>query len=185
MARLRARRGGARDALPVLTRGRRRYAQPLGPPGQLRLGGDAAAPLLGVHTRAAAASDPLFSSLAIAPGNGRDAGSINWVQAGRTLRTTTFRLESTALHYLVRGAGNVAVVVDGHRLVQGPLHGAVVKRIGEGGWRWVMQGLSTTPRPLLRREKVRQGPNWPPGAFRVLQSDPERSRNEHQQPSDH
>lgn len=97
--------------------------------------------VVGVHTRAAAYSDPLYSGLSLAPGTGRDPGSINWVQSGRTLRTATLELNADALHYLVKGSANVVAVVDSHRLLQGPLHGAVVKRIGDGGWRWITHRL--------------------------------------------
>jgi len=111
-------------------------------PGEPRFSDDPGAPVAGVHARAAASSDPAFSGLALAPDNARDPGSINWVQAGRTLRTATFELEASALHYLVRGAGDVVAVVDGHRMVQGPLHGAVVKRVsGDRSWRWVTHRL--------------------------------------------
>ncbi len=80
--------------------------------------------------------DPLWDRLWTAQGE-RYPGAVSWPQAFRTLRTPTFRLERPRVALRVRGRGHVAAILAGHRLVQGPLHGAAVERFDthdQVGW---------------------------------------------------
>jgi cytochrome c553 len=87
--------------------------------------------------------DPTWDGLRLAPGTQLEASQVDWVQAGRTLVTPTFTLESGVLWYEVRGRARVFAVVDSHRMLNGPLHGRTKLRIDTGGrWQWVRHDLS-------------------------------------------
>ena len=114
--------------------------------GDLVFGESALKPIVGIHAFPAAFADPLWSRLEIAPGTEGEPGSLGQFQrAGRTLRTRTFTLKHGNMSYLVRGEGHALVVVDSHRMIQGPLHGRLVKRIDikESTPRWTSQDLRT------------------------------------------
>jgi hypothetical protein len=71
-----------------------------------------------------------------------EPGVVSWAQAGCTLRTPTFTVEHAKLGYLVRGAGHAHASVDSHRMIHGPLHGALVRSWPEGDtFRWVIHDL--------------------------------------------
>jgi hypothetical protein len=110
--------------------------------GALRLGADPSRPVLHVTERAAAHADPAWDVLTLAEGTDRQPGAVSWVQAGRTLRTPTVSLEHGTLWSLVRGSGGAFAVVDGHRLIHGPLHGGTVRTFDEPRWRWISHDLS-------------------------------------------
>lgn len=101
--------------------------------------------LRGVRTDGAAVYDTRWSGLKIAKGVQDDFGKTrNWNRAGRTLKTRTFDLSDGRIHYLVKGSGRAFAVVDSHRLVQGPLHGATVKEWKSndaGQIRWITHDL--------------------------------------------
>jgi hypothetical protein len=113
--------------------------------GDLIFGESASKPIVGIHTSSAAFADPLWSRLELAPGTQGEPGSIGKMQrAGRTLRTKTFTLKHRNMSYLVRGAGYALVVVDSHRMIQGPLHGRLVKKFDlKATTRWTSQDLRT------------------------------------------
>ncbi|MDP7250417.1 MAG: PSD1 and planctomycete cytochrome C domain-containing protein [Planctomycetota bacterium] len=114
--------------------------------GDLIFGEDASRPIAGIHSSSAAFADPLWSRLQLAPGTHGEPGSLGKLQrAGRNLRTKTFTLKHRNMSYLVKGAGYALVVVDSHRMIQGPLHGRLVKRIDlkNATPRWTSQDLRT------------------------------------------
>ncbi|MFT7676297.1 MAG: hypothetical protein ACI8QC_000267 [Planctomycetota bacterium] len=87
-------------------------------------------------------ADSLHRDLQLAPGTQKDAGSRNWIQAGRTLYLHRRPLSSGRLAYLVRGRGRIFAQLESHRLVLGPLHGASVFQFDtKGDWRWEVQEL--------------------------------------------
>ena len=97
-----------------------------------------------VARHAGAATDPVFERLRLARGNESKPGKVDWVQAGRTLRTPSIRLEEPSLWYLVRGHGDALAVIDGHRMIHGPLHQRAVNRMrGRKRLRWVQHRLDT------------------------------------------
>ncbi len=112
-------------------------------PGTLRLGNDAANPVAGVYTYGAARRDPLWSGLALAAGTEKDPGALGKVsRSGQTLCTPTFTIQSGTIHYLVKGAAKVQAVVDSHRLIAGPLHGALIQSFKTGDeHRWISHRL--------------------------------------------
>ena len=59
------------------------------------------------------------------------------------LRTQTFGITSDRLWYQVRGSAEVFLAIDSYRLVAGPLHRVVKKRLSGSfdGWRWESQHL--------------------------------------------
>ncbi|MEO1993883.1 MAG: DUF1549 and DUF1553 domain-containing protein, partial [Planctomycetaceae bacterium] len=112
--------------------------------GQLLLNLDAERPVAGVATFSAARTDPAFAGLELADGAQNDVGRISgWVRAGKTWRSPTFVVTSGWVHYLVQGPGYAFAAVDSHRMINGPLHGEVVKQWkGGDGLQWISQNLS-------------------------------------------
>jgi hypothetical protein len=101
----------------------------LGPvrPGTVRFSAIADRPIAEVIHFAAAYSDHNWDVLRVSSESERDPGKVSWLQSGRTLRTPTVTLSNGRLFYLVRGAGHAYAAVDSHRLIAGPLHGALVQ----------------------------------------------------------
>jgi hypothetical protein len=111
-------------------------------PGQLRLNPDDAGPIGEVQLYGAARRDPTWNQLTIQGDN--EAGRLGFPRAGRTLKTRTFTIKYGPVHYLVKGAGQVYAAVDSHTMINGPLHGALVKETGGDGSsppRWVTHDL--------------------------------------------
>lgn len=98
-----------------------------------------------VCTIAAAEYDPAWDRLSLHPGTVPEPGKLSQVtQAGRTLHTPTFEMPVRKLYYLVRGAGFVYASVDSHRMVNGPLHGSVVKQWkAKDRIQWIEHDLAT------------------------------------------
>ncbi|MEM9658442.1 MAG: DUF1553 domain-containing protein, partial [Planctomycetota bacterium] len=100
---------------------------------------------LRVVRRSAAVRDAAWNGIVeIPPHRPKGSALENYPLAGRTLRTPTFTLESGILSYQLRGGCHVAVCVDSHRLVKGPLHGEIALRIKpneEDAVRWVRHSL--------------------------------------------
>jgi hypothetical protein len=120
--------------------------------------------------------DPAWNALALAPGTDRDPGRMNWMQAGRTLRTPPFVLTRSTLYSLVRGGGSALAEVDGHRMLEGPLHKAATTSWKDEGLRWIAQNLKDyrspdAARPLhrIRVEFTPQSDEF--AVLRVVQGD--------------
>ena len=112
---------------------------------------------------AAAVADPVWNVLRTSAANETDPSQISWEQAGRTLRTPSFRLEHGHLGYWVRGAGAAFVVMDSHRMVQSPLYGDVFHTWGDAEYyRWVEHDLSDY---VGRRVHVEFSPSEQVGAI--------------------
>ena len=59
-------------------------------------------------------------------------------RAGRTLRTPHFTLNKSSVYALVRGNGLIYAAVCGHTIINGPLHGTLVKEFAAGDdYRWI------------------------------------------------
>ncbi len=98
--------------------------------------------LAGVQAYGAAASDPLWASLKTTKETQAESIEFTWSQAGRVLRTPTWTLIGGQLHYLVGGAGHVFAEIDGHRVLQGPLHLGTILSWEDKGWRWISHDLT-------------------------------------------
>jgi hypothetical protein len=83
------------------------------PIGTLRLGTDLARPILGFRDDAEATVESTTP------------------RATGLLRTSTFEVTSNTLWYRYRGAAEVFLAVDSHRVVQGPLHGVVRQQLAD------------------------------------------------------
>ena len=95
-----------------------------------------------VQTYGAARRDPTWNHLKLA--GEQEAGRLGFPRAGRTLKTKTFVVKSGLVHYLVKGAGQIYAAVDSHSMINGPLHGALVKETGGDGStppRWISHDL--------------------------------------------
>jgi hypothetical protein len=111
--------------------------------GDLLFAPDADRPVGGIATIAAARFDPAWAHFAEAPGCDLDPGDLHYSRAGRTLRTRSFVVERPKLYSLVRGTGRVFACVNGHTLMEGPLHRKLVKKVGGAdGFSWVEHDLS-------------------------------------------
>ena len=112
--------------------------------GGVRVGLEPAPHVQRVFAYPAAAYDPAHDGLTLAAGVEREPSELRWVQSGRTLRTPTFTLEQPKVYYLVRGSLRAFAVVDGHRMVKGPLHQRVLLRsdADHDRLRWVEHDLA-------------------------------------------
>ncbi len=90
--------------------------------GSLRWGPSASRPVPGLRPEAAVEKDPIWDVLTLASGVEGSPSQLNWIQAGRTVRTRTFTVESGRLYYRVRGSGHAVALVASHRMLNGPLH---------------------------------------------------------------
>ncbi len=97
-----------------------------------------------INRQAAARRSSLFRKLRLAPGAEKDAGRLaKYDRAGKTLRTATFVLKPERVFYLVRGRGLAYGVVDSHRMINGPLHGALIREFDtKEKFEWVEHNLS-------------------------------------------
>jgi uncharacterized protein DUF1553/uncharacterized protein DUF1549/cytochrome c len=101
---------------------------------------------LQIATYGAAVRDPNWGELGIASFSENDSGKLGgWLRAGRTLKTPTWTLKSGKVHYFMQGAGHVYAVVDSHAMINGPLHGQLLKDVGSekaAAPSWVTHDLS-------------------------------------------
>lgn len=120
----------------------------------LAAGSGGAPEAVAIATRPSALAHPLWADLEVHDeSRTRRGSSVDWVQAGRTLVSPTFRTETGELCHLVRGKGALVAVAAGHKLVNGPLHGAAVRRFDTGGeWRWIRQSFPSAAGQLARIE---------------------------------
>src|SRR5262249_3905079 len=94
-------------------------------------------PVRGIATIAAARFDPAWAHVAEAPGCDLEPGDLHYPRSGRTLRTRSFVIERAKLYSLVRGTGRVFACVNGHALMEGPLHRTLVKKVDAAdNFRW-------------------------------------------------
>jgi hypothetical protein len=94
-----------------------------------------------VNARASAVVDPAWIGLKATGQN--DPGDLGkaW-RAGRTIRTPTSTLANGRLFYLMRGKGLAYAAVQGHQMIEGPLHRNLVKSIDVGAeLRWFEHDL--------------------------------------------
>ncbi|NBV24399.1 MAG: DUF1553 domain-containing protein [Proteobacteria bacterium] len=143
-------------------------------PGEIIFGENETRPLAGIVTRAAAVREPAWNHLA-AKGVERDGGALGgWERSGQTLRTPDTTLTSGSLWYLVRGPVRAYANVDSHLIIQGPLHGALLREFKEKDepyhWRWVEHPLAAYRGHRLHVEFSPVG-SAPLAIARVVQSD--------------
>ena len=113
-------------------------------PGEILLGTSEQQPLAGIASRPAAVRDLAWSALAT-KGVERDGGPLGtWERSGQTLRTPDVSLTAGSLWYLVRGPVRAYANVASHLIIQGPLHGALLREFKDdrNQWRWVEHPLA-------------------------------------------
>ncbi len=113
-------------------------------PGEILLGTSEQQPLAGIASRPAAVRDLAWSALAT-KGVERDGGPLGtWERSGQTLRTPDVTLTAGSLWYLVRGPVRAYANVASHLIIQGPLHGALLREFKDDRdhWRWVEHPLA-------------------------------------------
>jgi hypothetical protein len=112
--------------------------------GSFILGESADVPVADLAVRPHARRRPFWNSLRLAAGVAKDSAKLaKWDRAGKTVRTSTFvQTADEVLYYLVRGKGLAYGVVSSHRMINGPLHGSVLKEFDTGDdLRWVNHDL--------------------------------------------
>lgn len=100
-------------------------------------------PLAGFVTRDGAQRGEAWKKLAVQSPE-RDQGVLGtWDRSEQTLRTRDFTLNANSLWYLVRGSLRAYATVNSHLIVQGPLHGALLREYKDESlqWRWVQHDL--------------------------------------------
>lgn len=96
-----------------------------------------------VASRPAAVSHGMWSGLKVHSDSATNrGGSLNWVQAGRTLASPSYLVRTGRVAHLVRGEGKLITPIASHKMVAGPLHGASIRRFNTGGrWQWIVQNV--------------------------------------------
>ncbi|MEQ8786265.1 MAG: PSD1 and planctomycete cytochrome C domain-containing protein [Pirellulaceae bacterium] len=140
--------------------------------GELQLSTDGDAPLAEVVEYGGARRDPLWNGLKLTAGTEPAAGRLSrYPRAGRTVRTPTFEIRRKSVFYLVRGTGHAYAVVDSHRMINGPLHGSLLKDIKTGGaLTWIGHDLSRYHGHGAHMEFIATG-DEPLEVLMVVQSD--------------
>ncbi len=111
--------------------------------GELLFSNDPSQPIARIQEWSAARYEPAWNVLDLAPGTERDPGALAYARSGRTWISPTFRLAGKKLFLLVRGAGHCYAAVDGHKLLDGPLHARThVTWEGVEEPRWIEQDLA-------------------------------------------
>jgi hypothetical protein len=121
--------------------------------GAAAIGSDAEKPLIGVAMRGEAQRGQAWKVLA-AQGE-KDVGALgSWERSEQTLITRDFKLNANSVWYLVRGGGRAYAPVSSHLIVQGPLHGALLREWKDenSGWRWIEHRLADYKGQRLRVE---------------------------------
>jgi Protein of unknown function (DUF1553)/Protein of unknown function (DUF1549)/Planctomycete cytochrome C len=133
--------------------------------GDLMLGGDR----VRIIARSAAIVDPVWITLKAAGQN--DPGDLGKAQrAGRTIRTPAVILESGRQFYLVRGKGLAYAAVQGHQMIEGPLHRNLVQSIDAGAdFRWIEHDLRRYRGHRAHMEFTATGPEFAVAA--VIEAD--------------
>jgi hypothetical protein len=113
-------------------------------PGEVVLGDDPAHPIVRFAEVAAAERDLVWDRVKPGPGAESDPGKLgSGFRFNRTLSTPTFTVTDGPVHYLVRGSGIVFANVDGHVMINGPLHGQTIRTFKTGGqWQWLSHDLT-------------------------------------------
>lgn len=112
--------------------------------GQLELDTQSDSPSVRIATVGGWQRDLFWKNLALKPGTELESSAIGGLQlSGRMVRSPEFTLTHRNLWYLVRGSVNVYASVNSHIMINGPLHGSLVKvfKQTDDQWRWVHQPM--------------------------------------------
>ena len=141
-------------------------------PGEILFGPSEQQPLAGIVVRPAAVRNPAWNALA-PKGVERDGGPLGgWERSGQTLRTPDVTLTAGSLWYLVRGSMRAYANVASHLIIQGPLHGSLLKEFKDdrNQWRWVEHPLAAYKGQRVHAEFSPIG-TAPLAIARVVQAD--------------
>ncbi|MEZ5941878.1 MAG: PSD1 and planctomycete cytochrome C domain-containing protein [Planctomycetaceae bacterium] len=88
--------------------------------------------------------DRFWDAISFAPGTQGEPGATgDWQRGGRMLRTKSFTVSKPKLFALVRGGCRTYACVDSHILLNGPLHGALVRTHNpQADWHWIEHDVS-------------------------------------------
>ena len=115
------------------------------PAGQLVVSFDLGKLILEVAPYGSARRGAAWGDLKLAPESENDEARLSsWIRAGRTLKTPTFTTNTGEVHVLMEGVGHIYAAVDSHSLINGPLHGELVRDTGGNAdlpARWITLNL--------------------------------------------
>jgi hypothetical protein len=112
-------------------------------PGDARFSTDPNKPIAELLDYSAAERDPAFNGLKMAAGSQLDPSGLGYDRAGHTIRTPSFTVKSGRVYYLVKGSGKAYASVDGHVVIAGPLHAALIRSFAAGDrFQWILHDLS-------------------------------------------
>jgi hypothetical protein len=143
-------------------------------PGDVVWSQDPARPLRELMSAGALRVDPWWDRFTLAPGLEKETGKQGGADSGLRVRGPDFAITRPRTHVLVRGAAGSFAVVDSHRLVHGPLHGATVSESKKPGRSWISHDLSAylVPGKLLHHAHVELVPRDPDSAlYLIVQSE--------------
>lgn len=96
----------------------------------------------GVLAYAAACRDPLWTGLGPTPESEKEPGGLGYDRTGRTLKTSTFSIQTGSVWVWMRGQAKIFSSVGSHILILGPLHGEMIADSGPSdAFRWVRLNL--------------------------------------------
>lgn len=129
--------------------------------GELRLGlGDDGEPMR-IVCEAAAEADSAWNHLQSTKLAERDAGDLNPIRAGRTIRTPAFTLDGRKIYYRIRGQGLAYAAVHHHTMMEGPLHRKLVRKLDAGDdFQWLEHDLSRYAGHRVHFEFTATSPNF-------------------------
>ena len=111
--------------------------------GGLALGKDPSHPIEKIYDCAAGEFDPLWNGVKTVD-SANDPVGLAYNRSGRTLKTRSFALTTGRVFFLARGSGRAYAAVDKHSMVNGPLHGQLIRQFdSKDGFQWQMLDLST------------------------------------------
>ncbi len=102
------------------------------------------APIARIESPTSTIIDPDFAGFRAREGSMRDVGALTGLdRSGRTLATASFTIHKPKIGAWVRGGCTTYVVVDSHAVINGPLHGSILRsHEAKPEWHWIEHDLS-------------------------------------------
>jgi len=132
-------------AIPVLDQDGVYYSLPDPKRGErIWLSSNPESPIARIEASTTTIVDPDFAGFRTRDGSMKDVGALSGVdRSGRTLATAGFTIQKPKIGAWVRGGCTTYVVVDSHAVINGPLHGSILRsHEAKPEWHWIEHDLS-------------------------------------------